>query len=112
MEHKIYASYKFTDDPVPNASVFATTLRQVENVNSHLWGAIMLSGDEWHIVEHRRITVLDRIGGDGFVGGMLHGILRGWESGAMATTFLTDYAQPADEEVVWSVWGGNARVKR
>ena len=107
----------------PGASVFATTLRQVENVNSHLWGAIMLAGDQWHVVEPRRIHVLDRIGGgDGFVGGMLYGILKGWESekwiqfgwasGALATTFLTDYAQPADEDVVWSVWGGNARVKR
>ncbi|MBP3686437.1 MAG: sugar kinase [Clostridia bacterium] len=107
----------------PNASVYATTLRQVENVNSHLWGAILSYGDEWHVVEPRRITVLDRIGGgDGFVGGMLYGILRGWESekwiqfgwasGALATTFLTDYAQPADEDVIWSIWGGNARVKR
>ena len=107
----------------PNATAFATTLRQVENVNSHLWGAIMLAGDEWHVVEPRRINVLDRIGGgDGFVGGMLYAILKGWEpekwiqfgwaSGALATTFLTDYAQPADEDVVWSIWGGNARVKR
>ena len=29
-----------------------------------------------------------------------------------ATTLLTDYAQPADEEQVWSIWQGNARVKR
>jgi len=36
----------------------------------------------------------------------------GWATGALATTFLTDYAQPADEEQVWSVWQGNARVKR
>ena len=36
----------------------------------------------------------------------------GWAFGALATTFLTDYAQPADEDMVWSVWGGNARVKR
>jgi 2-dehydro-3-deoxygluconokinase len=107
----------------PNASVFATTLREVENVNSHRWGAIMLEGMNWHIVEPREIHVLDRIGGgDGFVGGLLHGILKGWEpakwaqfgwaSGALATTFLTDYAQPADEEMVWSIWEGNARVKR
>lgn len=107
----------------PNASVFATTLRQVISTNSHLWGAIMLEGENWHVVESREITVLDRIGGgDGFVGGMLYGILKGWEaekwiqfgwaSGALATTFLTDYAQPADEEQVWSVWQGNARVKR
>jgi len=107
----------------PNASVFATTLREVVSVNEHFWGAIMLEGDNWHVVEPRKITVLDRIGGgDGFVGGMLYGILKnwapekwaqfGWATGAMATTFLTDYAQPADEEQVWSIWGGNARVKR
>jgi 2-dehydro-3-deoxygluconokinase len=107
----------------PNASVFATTLRQVINTNSHLWGAIMLEGDNWHVVEPREINVLDRIGGgDGFVGGLLYAMLReweperwiqfGWASGALATTFLTDYAQPADEEQVWSVWQGNARVKR
>jgi len=105
------------------ARVFATTLRQVNHTNSHNWGAIMLAGDEWHIVEPREIYVLDRIGGgDGFVGGMLYGILRswdcekwiqfGWATGALATTFLTDYAQPTDEEQVWSIWKGNARVKR
>ncbi len=107
----------------PNASVFATTLREVISVNEHLWGAIMLEGENWHIVEPRTIHVLDRIGGgDGFVGGMLYGILKGWgaekwpqfgwATGAMAATFLTDYAQPADEEMVWSIWKGNARVKR
>jgi 2-dehydro-3-deoxygluconokinase len=107
----------------PHASVFATTLRQVVSSNEHLWGAIMLEGENWHIIEPRKITVLDRIGGgDGFVGGLLYGILRGWEpakwpqfgwaTGALATTFLTDYAQPADEEMVWSIWNGNARVRR
>ncbi|HHY15951.1 MAG TPA: sugar kinase [Firmicutes bacterium] len=108
----------------PGASVFANTLREVESANKHFWGAILLEGeDNWHVVEPRPITVLDRIGGgDGFVGGLLYAILRGWDSdkwiqfawatGAMATTFLTDYAQPADEEQVWSIWEGNARVRR
>lgn len=107
----------------PAATVFANTLREVVDVNSHLWGAILLAGDEWHVVEPRPIIVLDRIGGgDGFVGGLLYAILRGWESakwvqfawatGAMATTFLTDYVQPADEAQVWAVWEGNARVQR
>ncbi|MCX6225878.1 MAG: sugar kinase [Bacteroidia bacterium] len=107
----------------PNASVFATTLRQVIHTNKHLWGSIMLEGNNWHVIEPREINVLDRIGGgDGFVGGFLYGILKGWEpekclrfgwaSGALATTFLTDYAQPADEDMVWSIWQGNARVKR
>lgn len=107
----------------PNAKMFATTLRQVENANEHLWGAILLSGDEWFTVPPRPIQVLDRIGGgDGFVGGLLYGVLRGfsaedclhfgWATGALAVTMLNDYAQPADEEQVWSIWSGNARVKR
>ncbi len=107
----------------PNTSVFATTLRQVVDANKHLWGAIMLEDENWHVAEPREITVLDRIGGgDGFVGGMLYAILKGfnpgqwiqfgWATGALATSLLTDYAIPADEEQVWSIWKGNARVKR
>lgn len=107
----------------PNASVFATTLRQVISANRHMWGAILLEGENWHVIEPREITVLDRIGGgDGFVGGMLYAILKawnpekwiqfGWASGALVTTLLMDYAQPADEEQIWSIWEGNARVKR
>jgi 2-dehydro-3-deoxygluconokinase len=107
----------------PNASTYATTLREVHNTNHHEWGAIMSVGNKWHVVEPRPITVLDRIGGgDGFVGGMLYAILKGWDaekwiqfgwaSGALATTFLTDYAQPADEDQIWSIWKGNARVQR
>jgi 2-dehydro-3-deoxygluconokinase len=117
------AMIKNVKNAFPNASVFATTLRQVISTNSHLWGAIMLQGDNWHVVEPKEIMVLDRIGGgDGFVGGMLYGILKewepekwiqfGWASGALATTFVTDYAQPADEDQIWSIWKGNARVKR
>lgn len=107
----------------PDTSVYATTLRQVIHTNSHMWGAIMLEGDNWHVVEPREIHVLDRIGGgDGFVGGVLYAILKGWEpekwiqfgwaSGALVTTLYTDYGQPADEEQIWSIWQGNARVKR
>lgn len=107
----------------PNASVYATTLRQVISANEHLWGAILLDENDWQVILPRKINVLDRIGGgDGYVGGMLYAILKGWESekwpqfgwatGALATTMLTDYASPADEDQVWSIWGGNARVKR
>lgn len=107
----------------PNASVFATTLREVVSANCHRWGAIMAEGDSWHVIEPREITVLDRIGGgDGFVGGMLYGILKGWEperwaqfgwaNGALVTTLLTDYSQAADEHQIWSIWEGNARVRR
>ena len=107
----------------PEVKVFATTLREVVHTNHHRWGAIMAEGGNFHVIEPRDIYVQDRIGGgDGFVGGMLYGILRGWEpekwaqfgwaTGALAATMLTDYGQPADEEQVWSIWQGNARVRR
>ncbi len=107
----------------PHASVFATTLREVVSANQHLWGAIVAEGDHFHVVEPRPIGVIDRIGGgDGFVGGLLYAILKGWEpakwiqfawaSGALVTTLMTDYAQPADEAQIWSIWQGNARVQR
>jgi 2-dehydro-3-deoxygluconokinase len=107
----------------PDTEVFATTLREVVSTNLHLWGGFVAIGDEWHVVEPREIYVIDRIGGgDGFVGGMLYAILRewepekwiqfGWATGALATTFYTDYGQPADEDQVWSIWKGNARVQR
>jgi len=106
-----------------NASVFATTLREVISANEHLWGAIMLAGDHWQVIEPRKIEILDRIGGgDGFVGGLLYGILKrwepekwaqfGWATGALATTLNTDFARPTDEAMVWNIWKGNARVQR
>ena len=107
----------------PNASIFGNTLRQVISVGEHLWGAITLFGDTWTLIEPRPIQILDRIGGgDGFAGGLLYGILRemepdkatqfAWASGALATTILEDYATPADEDVVWNIFKGNARVSR
>jgi 2-dehydro-3-deoxygluconokinase len=107
----------------PDVSLFATTLREVVDANRHRWGAIMYENGNWHVVEPREISVLDRIGGgDGFVGGLLYGVLRGWEheqclqfgwaAGALVVTFMSDYAQPADEEQIWKIWEGEARVKR
>lgn len=107
----------------PNAQVFSTTLRTVLNANRHLWGAVMLAEGNWYVEEQREIEVYDRIGGgDAYVGGLLYGLLSGWEPqrwiqfgwacGALAATLATDYAQPACEEDVWSIYKGNARVKR
>ena len=106
-----------------NASVYATTLRQVVSANEHLWGAILLSGDEWIAEEPRPIQVMDRIGGgDGFSGGLLYGLLNGWEAekclqfawatGALAASSINDYAEPADEKQVFDIYAGNARVQR
>lgn len=107
----------------PGVTTFATTLRQVISANEHLWGAILYHDGVWYVEHPRPIPVLDRIGGgDGFVGGLLYGILKqwdpeqwlqfGWATGALAATMLLDYALPADEEQVWSIYAGNARVKR
>ncbi len=107
----------------PNAQVFATTLRQVISANEHLWGAILWADGKWSVEEPRPIPVLDRIGGgDGFVSGLLYGLLRnfsyedclhfGWATGVLAVTSLYDYGTPADEDQVWDIWKGNARVKR
>ena len=73
--------------------------------------------------EPRPIPVLDRIGGgDGFTGGLLYGILKGWEpekwvqfgwaTGVLAASSLNDYAEPADDKQVWDIYAGNARVQR
>ena len=107
----------------PNARMFATTLRQVISANEHLWGAILLYGDKWYVEEPREIPVMDRIGGgDGFTGGLLYGVLNGWEAekclqfgwatGVLAASSLNDYAEPADEKQVWDIYAGNARVQR
>jgi 2-dehydro-3-deoxygluconokinase len=107
----------------PDARVFATTLREVYSANRHGWGAILLAGEGWHVEPLREIEVMDRIGGgDAFVGGLLYGILKGWQpeewlkfgwaTGALATTSVEDYATPADEKQVWSIHQGNARVQR
>lgn len=107
----------------PNAKACATTLRQVISANSHLWGAILWADGRWYVEEPREIEVLDRIGGgDGFSGGLLYGVLSGWEpekwlqfgwaSGVLAASSINDYAEPADEKQVWDIYAGNARVQR
>ena len=107
----------------PNVEVFANTLREVVNANEHLWGAILYENKKWYVEEPREIQVIDRIGGgDGFVGGLLYAIVKGykadkqlgfaWASGALAVTGLNDYGTPINEEQVWNIYKGNARVKR
>lgn len=107
----------------PQVKVFATTLRQVLSANSHLWGALVYANGNWYVESPREIGVFDRIGGgDGFVGGLLYAmssnmpeekwIQFAWASGALAATMLEDYAIPADEDQIWGIYAGNARVKR
>ena len=93
----------------PQAEFIGTTLREVISANRHLWGMIVFGDGAIHVAPLREIGVIDRIGGgDGSVGGLLYGILRGWTAeecmqfgwatGALAVASLTDFAAPADEE--------------
>jgi len=110
-------------DAYPQAQFVATTLREVVSANRHVWGMVVYGDQDFHVAPPREIGVLDRIGGgDASVGGMLYGILRGWTAekamqfgwatGALATTTVRDYATVADEDQVWTIWNGNARVQR
>ena len=107
----------------PQAVAYATTLRQVVSANEHLWGALLWADGKWYVEEPRPIPVMDRIGGgDGFSGGLLYAVLKGWEpekwlqfgwaSGVLAASSLNDYAEPADEKQIWDIYAGNARVQR
>ncbi len=107
----------------PNVSVFANTLREVVSANVNLWGALLYTDGEWHVEMPREIDILDRIGGgDGFTGGLIYGIINGWEpekwlqfgwaAGALVAGSLNDYAEPADEKQLWAVYEGNSRVQR
>lgn len=107
----------------PDAQYVGTSLREVVSAHEHRWGMILFGEGQFHVAPLRSIQVLDRIGGgDGSIGGVLYGILSGWDpercmqfgwaTGAMAATSLYDYAAPADEAQVWSIWEGNARVQR
>ena len=104
----------------PNVKVVATTLRQVEHVNLHHWGAILWENGNWHVIEPKPIHVLDRIGGgDGFVGGMLYAVLKGWDpetwaqfgwaNGALTTSFLSDFSQPVDEDMILGRLAGECK---
>src|SRR5659263_391226 len=107
----------------PEAKYIGTSLREVVSANHHKWGMVLWGEGEFVVCPLRDIDVIDRIGGgDGSVGGVLWGILKGWSveqcaqfgwaTGALAATSILDYGAPADEEQVWAIWKGNARVKR
>ena len=107
----------------PKAQVIGTSLREVVSANQHRWGMILWGEGGFNVAELRDIEVLDRIGGgDGSVGGVLYGLLKGWPiekcmqfgwaTGALAATSVNDFGAPADEAQVWSIWEGNARVQR
>jgi 2-dehydro-3-deoxygluconokinase len=105
----------------PNASVFATTLGRYSAPQPRR-GAILLAEEQWRVEPLREIQILDRIAAatrlsaafctrSSWAGRPRTAEIR-WATGALATASVQDYATPADEEQVWSIYHGNARVKR
>ena len=92
--------------PIPNASVFATTLREVVSANRHLWGAIMADGRRTGTSSSRARSPCWTGSAAATVSSAACStrILKGWEpekwiqfgwaSGALATT-LPDRLRPA-----------------
>lgn len=107
----------------PNAAVTLMSYREVLSANRHVFGAVMDYEGRRYTAEPRPIEVLDRIGGgDGLLGGLLYGLLKGrspedclalgWAAGALAVTERTDYASPESEAQLMRIWNGNAKVRR
>jgi 2-dehydro-3-deoxygluconokinase len=107
----------------PNIKMVATTLREVQSANKHLWGAVLWYNGEKYETPRAELTVLDRIGGgDGFATGLIYGLLSGrtpeealklgWAHGALLTTFPGDTTMARLSEVEAFARGGSARVQR
>ena len=110
-------------DQFPNIKLVATTLREVQSSNRHMWGAVMWYDGRQFISPTCQLDVLDRIGGgDGFATGLIYGFIRGrepeealrmgWAHGALLTTFPGDTTMAKLPEVEAFAKGGSARVQR
>jgi 2-dehydro-3-deoxygluconokinase len=79
--HQIFAA---TQAEFPNLSLVAATRRTEHSASRIDWGAALWDGD--HVVSsitHHDLEVLDRVGGgDGFVAGLMTGVLGGRGLGA------------------------------
>jgi 2-dehydro-3-deoxygluconokinase len=108
----------------PNLQVAAATMRRVHTASANDWAACALIGGEFvHSKTYPRLDILDRIGGgDGFVSGLIHGLLTGASAqlavdlgaahGALAMSTPGDNSMATLPEVLKLAAGGDARVVR
>ncbi len=107
----------------PTVKLVATTLREVHSTNRHDWAAVLWLDGQKYVSPTCQLDVIDRIGGgDGFAGGLIHGLLTGrppaealrlgWAHGALLTTFPGDVSLAKADEVEAFAKGGSARVQR
>ncbi|RPE45988.1 2-dehydro-3-deoxygluconokinase [Streptomyces sp. Ag109_O5-1] len=112
-------------DLLPQASVLATTLREVPSAGVNDWSSAAWSAETGFIAGLRMpgLQVLDRIGsGDAFAAGLIHGLLNdagleralayGTAHGALAMTTPGDVSMASLAEVEALIAGRSARVRR
>jgi len=108
----------------PNIQVVAATLRRVHSGSRNDWGALAWLGGAFHRAKnYPHLDIMDRIGGgDGFVAGLIYGLLSGQEPkltldlaaahGALAMSTPGDTSMATLAEVMKLAQGGDAKVQR
>ena len=109
----------------PNLWLVASTVRKVHSAAVNDWSALARARNEAAVVstQYKRLEILDRVGGgDGFVSGLIFGLLEGHDleraveygtaHGALAMTTPGDNSMAALPEVEALVNGQGAQVQR
>lgn len=107
----------------PHVKAVATTLREVQSTNRHMWGALAWVEGKTYISPTCELDVHDRVGGgDGYAAGFIYGLLNGespeeavklgWAHGALLTTTPGDTTMVTAEHVRAFAKGGSARIQR
>ncbi|MBL9115436.1 MAG: sugar kinase [Verrucomicrobiaceae bacterium] len=121
---QLAAGMKSMMERFPNLKVAAATMRRVHTASVNDWaGCAMMDGKFVRSRTYSRLDIMDRIGGgDGFVAGLIHGLLNG-ESiqtcvdlaaahGALAMSTPGDNSMATLPEVIKLAQGGDAKVSR
>lgn len=108
----------------PNITTVAATLRRVHTASVNDWSAMAyIQGDFYRARNYEKLDILDRIGGgDGFVAGLVYGLLSGKDPqtaiqlgaahGALAMSTPGDTSMATLQEVEKLAQGGDAKVQR
>ncbi len=102
----------------------AITLRESYSASDNGWSAMLYEGGESWFSKSYRIHIVDRVGGgDSFAGGLVHGLLQGWDpertiefataASCLKHTIEGDFNQVSVAEVEALMKGdGSGRVQR
>lgn len=108
----------------PNIKACAATLRRVHTASNNDWGALAWMDGAFHRARnYPNLDLMDRIGGgDGFVAGLIYGMLAGQPPqltldiaaahGALAMSTPGDTSMATLPEVLKLAQGGDAKVQR